>query len=96
MRALLAKSQFVEVERLAAFGPRFLDESVKFGARTLVIDDFLPTLITLCKLAQLIKHSASLGLGKLWQFLNDFSCAHKPIISYTRSLSVCWFSSGAC
>jgi hypothetical protein len=66
MRASFAKSQFVEVERLTAFGPRFRDKSVKLGARTLVIDDFFPTLVTFGKLAQLLEHSrrsTSLSFG---------------------------------
>jgi hypothetical protein len=69
MKALLAKSQFVEVEGLTAFGPRFLDESLKLRARTLVVADFFPTLVALCKLTQLIKHSATLGVTEFWQFL---------------------------
>jgi len=63
MSALLAKSQFVEVKRLAAFGPRFLNESVKFGAGPLGINDFFPMPIALRELTQLIKHGASLGLA---------------------------------
>jgi hypothetical protein len=62
MKASLAKSQFVEVEGLTAFGPRFLDESLKLRARTLVIDDFFPTPLALCKLTQLIKHGAPLSV----------------------------------
>ena len=54
-----------EVERFTAFGPRFLDEGVNLGARTLVIDDFFPTLVTFCKLAQLIKHGTTLGFAQL-------------------------------
>jgi hypothetical protein len=69
--ASLAKSQLAEVERLTAFGPRFLDEGVKLGARTLVIDDFFPTLITFCKLAQLIKHGTTLGFAQLREFFDD-------------------------
>ena len=86
MKASLAKSQFVEVERLTAFGPRFLDEGVKLGARTLVIDDFSPTLVTFCKLAQLIKHSTTLGFAQLREFLDDFRCAHREIIASTRRM----------
>ena len=74
--ASLAKSQLAEVERLTAFGPRFLDEGVKLGARTLVIDDFFPTLITFCKLAQLIKHGTTLGFAQLREFFDDLRCAH--------------------
>jgi hypothetical protein len=76
MRALRAKSQFVQVERLTPFGPRFLDESLKLGARMLVIDDFFPTLVALCKLTQLIKHSATLSVTEFWQLFDDFRCAH--------------------
>jgi hypothetical protein len=76
MKALPAKSQFVEVEGLTAFGPRFLDENLKLRARTLVVDDFFPTLVAVCKLTQLIKHSPTLGFAEFWQFLNDFRCAH--------------------
>jgi hypothetical protein len=74
--ASLAKSQLAEVERLTAFGPRFLDAGVKLGARTLVIDDFFPTLITFCKLAQLIKHGTTLGFAQLREFFDDIRCAH--------------------
>ncbi len=87
MKALLVKSQFVEVEGLTAFGPRFLDESLKLRARTLVVDDFLPTLVALSKLTQHIKHGASLCLTKLWQFFNDFRCAHVEIIALVGNLS---------
>jgi len=81
MKALLAKSQFVEVEGLTAFGPRFLHESLKLRARTLVLDDFFPTPVALCKLTQLIKHSATLGVTEFWQFLDDFRRAHAKIIA---------------
>jgi len=60
------KSQFVEVERLTAFGPRFLDEGVKLGARTLVIDDFSPVLVTSASSHDLLntaRRSASLNFG---------------------------------
>jgi hypothetical protein len=77
MKALLAKSQLIDVQRLTAFGPRFLDESLKFGARALVSDDFFPTLVALCKLTQLIKHSATLSITEFWQLFDDFSCAGK-------------------
>jgi len=80
MRARLAKSQFVEVERLTAFGPRFLDEGLKLGARTLVIDDLFPTLVALCKFAQLIKHGATLSVIQLRELLDDFRCAHGEMI----------------
>ncbi len=62
MKASLAKSQFVDVEGLTAFDPGFLDESLKLRARTLVVDDFFPTLVALCKLTQLIKHGAPLSV----------------------------------
>ena len=45
--------------------------------RTLVIDDFFPTLVTLCKLAQLIKHGTTLGFAQLRKFFDDLRCAHK-------------------
>ena len=76
-RASFAKSQLAEVERLTAFGPRFLDEGVKLGARTLVIDYFFPTLVAFCKLTQSIKHCTTLGFAQLREFLDDFRCAHK-------------------
>ena len=66
MRTSLVKSQPVEIERLAAFGPCVLDESVKFGARTLVVDDFFPTLVAFGKLTQLIKYRATLSIAELW------------------------------
>ena len=87
MRALLAKSQFVEIERLAAFGPRFLNESVKFRARTLVVDDFFPTFVPSCELTQLIKYSAALSVIEFWQLLDDFRCAHGLNIAVRGSLS---------
>jgi hypothetical protein len=87
MRASPAKSQSVEVERLTAFGPRLLDEGVKVRARTLVIDDLFPTLVALCKLAQLIKHDATLGFAQLREFLDDFRCAHQGIIASVGNLS---------
>jgi hypothetical protein len=87
-KALLAKSQFVEVEGLTAFGPRFLDESLKLRARSLVVDDFFTTLVALCKLTQLIKHGASLCLTKPRQFLDDFTCAQTEIIASVGNLSV--------
>ena len=83
-RASLAKSQLGEVERLTAFGSRFLDEGLKLGARTLVIDDFFPTPVTFCKLAQLIKHCTALGFAQLREFLDDFRCAHGEIIAAVR------------
>ena len=86
-RASLAKSQLVEVERLTAFGPRFLDEGVKLGARMLVIDDFFPTPVTFCKLAQLIKHCTALGFAQLREFLDDFRCAHGEIVAVIGNLS---------
>ena len=64
MRALLAKSQFVEIQRLTAFGPRFLKEGLKLRAQTLIVDNFFPTLITLCKLTELVIHGAAFGLRK--------------------------------
>jgi hypothetical protein len=85
MTALLAKSQFVEVERLTAFGPGFFDEGVKLGARTLVINDFFPTLVAFCELAQLIKRGATLSVTEFRQFLDDFRCAHGEIISLVNS-----------
>ena len=85
--ASLAKSQLAEVERLTAFGPRFLDEGVKLGARTLVIDDFFPTLVTFCKLAQLVKHGATLSVTELREFLDDFRCTHGEIIAWVGNLS---------
>ena len=45
MKALLAKSQFVEVEGLTAFGPRFLHENMKLGARRWLVDDLLPAIV---------------------------------------------------
>jgi len=60
------KSQPFEVERLAAFGPRVLDESVKLGPRTLVVDDFFPALVAFGKLTQLIKYGATLSIAELW------------------------------
>jgi hypothetical protein len=87
MKASLAKSQFVNVEGLTAFGPGFLDESLKLRAGTLVIDDFFPTLIALCKFAQLSEHSPTLGFSQLWQFVDDFRCAHRKIISSVGNLS---------
>ena len=81
------KSQFVEVERLTAFGPRFLDEGVKLGARTLVIYDFSPTLVTFCKLAQLIKHSTTLGFAQLRQFLDDFRCIIATTSTFAKAYS---------
>jgi hypothetical protein len=87
MRARLAKSQLVEVERLTAFGPRFLDEGLKLGARTLVIDDLFPTLVALCKFAQLIEHGTTLSVAQLREFLDDFRCAHGEIISRHGNLS---------
>jgi hypothetical protein len=63
MKALPAKSQFVNVEGLTSFGPRFLDESLKLRARTLVIDDFFPTPVAFCKLTQLIKHGATVSFA---------------------------------
>ena len=54
MRALLAKSQFLEIERLTAFGSRFFDEGIKLRAGTRIIDDLFPALIALCKLARKI------------------------------------------
>jgi hypothetical protein len=87
MRALLAKSQFVEVERLTAFGPRFLDESLKLGAGTLVIEDFFPTLVALCKLTQFIKHGATLSVTEFWQLLDDLRWAHGEIIASAGNLS---------
>jgi hypothetical protein len=86
MKALLAKSQFVEVEGLTAFGPRFLDESLKLRAWTLVVDDFFPALVALCKLTQPIKYSATLGGTERWQLLNDFRCAHGSNILCQRVL----------
>jgi hypothetical protein len=82
MKASLAKSQFVEVERLTAISPRFLDEGVKLGARTLVVDDFLPTLVAFCKLAELIKHGTTLSVTEFRQLLDDFRCAHDEIITF--------------
>ena len=87
MKALLAKSQFVEVEGLTAFGPRFLHESLKLRARTLVLDDFFPMLVALCKLTQLIKHSATLGVTEFWHFLDDLGCAQREIIASVINLS---------
>jgi hypothetical protein len=86
-RGNAAMGSQVEVERLAAFGPRFLDEGVKLGARTLVIDDFFPTPVTFCKLAQLIKHGTTLGFVQLREFLDDFRCAHGEIIALVGNLS---------
>jgi hypothetical protein len=80
MRALFAKSQFVEIHRLAAFSPRSFNERLKFRARTLVVDNFFPTLVALGKLAQLVIHGAAFGLRKLWQFLDNFGCAHEETI----------------
>jgi hypothetical protein len=79
MKALLAKSQFVEIEGLTASGPRFLDESLKLRTRTLVVDDLFPALVALCKFTQLIKHSATLGVTEFWQLLDNFRCAHGEI-----------------
>ncbi len=76
---MLAKSELFEVERLTAFGPRFLDESLKFRARTFVLDNLFPTLIAFCELTQLIKHSATLGVTEFWQLLDDFRRAHGEI-----------------
>jgi len=76
MRARLAKSQFVEVERLTAFGPRFLDEGVKLGAWTLVVDDLFPTLVALCKFTQFIKHGATLSVIQFRQLFDNLRCAH--------------------
>jgi hypothetical protein len=95
MKALLAKSQFVEVEGLTAFGPRFLDESLKLRARTLVVDDFFPPLVALCKLTQLIKHSATLSVTEFCQFLDDFRRAHGSSIICRRVLvSAHWRTPG--
>src|SRR6266496_4456070 len=95
MKALLVKSQFVEVEGLTAFGPRFLDESLKPGAETLVFDDFFPTLVALCKLTQLIKHGATLSVTEFWQLLDDFRCAHGSSILCRRVLvSAQWRTRG--
>ena len=95
MKALLVKSQFVEVEGLTAFGPRFLDESLKLGAETLVFDDFFPTLVALCKLTQLIKHGATLSVTEFWQLLDDFRCAHGSSILCRRVLvSAHWRTRG--
>jgi hypothetical protein len=87
MKALPAKSQFVEVEGLTAFGPRFLDESLKLRVRTLVVDDFFPTLVAVCKLTQLIKHSPTLRFVQFWQLLDDFRRAHDEIIASVGNLS---------
>ena len=97
MRALLAKSQFVEIERLTSFGPRLLDKSLKLGARTLVIDDFFPTLVALCKLTELIKHGTTLSLTEFWQLLDDFRCAHGSSILCQRGLvSAHWRTAKLC
>ena len=87
MRTSLVKSQPVEVERLAAFGPCVLDESVKFGARTLVVDDFFPTLVAFGKLTQLIKYRATLSIAELWQFLIISEALTAQVYSLGRCLS---------
>src|SRR5216683_2185179 len=85
MPALLARSQSIEVERFTAFGSRFFDESLKLRTRTLIVYDFLPMLVALCKLTQFIKHNTPLLLGKFRQFLDDFRCAHgESIVSVIR------------
>lgn len=84
MRALLAKSQFVEIQRFTAFSSRFFNEGVKPPPRALVVDDFFPTLVTLCKLAQLIKHGPTLSFAQLGKFLDDFRCAHVENYSVGR------------
>ena len=76
MMALLGESQFVGVEWLTAFGPRFVNESVKFRVRTPVIDDSFPTPVASCKLTELVKHGATLNVIEFWQLLDDFSSAH--------------------
>jgi hypothetical protein len=61
MQAFLAKSQFVEIERLTAFGSRFFDERPKLWTRMRVIDDSLPMLVTFCEFTQLVEDSTPLG-----------------------------------
>ena len=81
----LGKSHAIQVKWLAAFGCRVLDEGAQFGPRRRLIDDLLPAIIIHAReLAQFVEYSLSVCLTKLWQFLNDFGCAHGKIIAFDQ------------
>ena len=75
-------SQPARIEGRFAFSRRFAQESLQFRARVRIVKQRLPALIVLLReLAQLVEYGPSLSLTKLWQFLNDFRCAHGKIIA---------------
>ena len=81
----LGKSHAIQIEWLAAFGCRLFDKGSEFGARRRLVYDLFPAIIIhLRELAQLVEYGLSLRVSKLWQFLDDFRCAHGEIIATSQ------------